>query len=311
MEKLVPAGGVIFDIQGFSVHDGPGCRTLIFFKGCSLRCAWCSNPEGLNQFPEPLYNSSKCTFDGLCIKACPHNAITSAGDHLVFDRKLCNQCTTYDCASACCTSALKIGGYYIEIEELFQKIQRDRQYWGSNGGITLTGGEPFLQPDFAANLLEKCYKSYIHTAVETCGNIPWKNIAPSLDFIDWIFYDLKHPDNEKHFSMTSAGNDLIFQNAKRLSENFTGRLIFRIPVIPGFNDDEQTITSLAEFIKTTGKDEINILPVHHLGREKYTLTGRNYYTDNFIVPGNTEMTKIRNIFEYEGIRCYIGSDTPF
>ncbi|MCX6252668.1 MAG: glycyl-radical enzyme activating protein [Bacteroidetes bacterium] len=311
MEKPELTGGIIFDIQGFSVHDGPGCRTLIFFKGCSLRCAWCSNPEGLNQYPEPLYNASKCIFDGLCIDACPYHAITSAGDHLIFNRDFCNHCTSYNCASACCTDALRIAGNFIDTEELFLKIQRDRQYWGSNGGITLTGGEPFLQPDFAANILKKCYQSYIHTAVETCGNIPWENIAPSLSYIDWIFYDLKHPDTDRHFSMTSTGNKLIFENAIRLSKNFKGRMIFRMPVIPGFNDDAQTIASLSEFIHTTGRDEINILPVHHLGREKYNLAGRNYYTDNFNIPGKEEMNNIRNLLEDKGIHCYIGSDTPF
>src|ERR1035438_2204381 len=182
--------GTLFDIQGFSVHDGPGCRTLIFVKGCSLNCAWCCNPEGLNAFPEPLYNASKCSSDELCIKACPYMAIVKNGNGLLFKRTICRDCTTYDCVNACCTGALMLGGYKKSVEDLFDIVQRDSQYWGSDGGITLTGGEPFLQPAFAGQILKRCFKSYIHTAVETCCNVPWENIEPSLPYIDWILFDL-------------------------------------------------------------------------------------------------------------------------
>lgn len=303
--------GILFDIQGFSVHDGPGCRTLIFFKGCSLHCKWCSNPEGLNIFPEPLYNNSKCLFDNLCIHACPGNAIKVTGNELQFDRLVCEVCLNYECRNACCSGALNIGGYSIGIDELFETIGRDRQFWGNHGGITLTGGEPFRQPDFAKDILKRCYNSYIHTTVETCGNVRWNNIEPSLEYLDWIFYDLKHIDPVMHRAMTGAGNELILENARRISNVFEGRFIFRMPVIPGFNDDENTILQLSRFLNSIGKHEINILPVHHLGRDKYKLTGNNYYTSDYAVPSQESLRAIQIFFESDGIHCYIGSETPF
>ena len=303
--------GTLFDIQGFSVHDGPGCRTLIFLKGCSLHCSWCSNPEGLHFFPEPLYNSSKCIFDKLCIEACAKSAITAHVNNLSIDTSLCLECVTHECTSACCTGALRIGGYKISITGLFEKIRRDRQYWGSIGGITLTGGEPFTQPAFVGALLQKCHQAYIHTAVETCGNIDWNHIAPSLEYLDWIFYDLKQLDDQKHFEMTGSGNRLILDNARKLAMHFKGRLIFRMPVIPGFNDSDEHILQLSSFLKSVGKDEINILPLHHLGREKYNLLGKSYYTADFTSPSKELMNHIQSVFTDQSIRCYISSDTPF
>jgi pyruvate formate lyase activating enzyme len=311
---MVPAelnGGYIFDIQGFSVHDGPGCRTLIFFKGCSLHCAWCSNPEGIAPYPEPLYNIEKCNSDLLCVEACPFQAILIDDGRLSFYRVKCSTCTTFDCARACCTAAIRIGGYHTLIDDIYGKIQRDRQYWGDKGGITLTGGEPFFQPGFAKALLKKCFEGFIHTAVETCGNVPWRNIGPSLPWLDWIFYDLKHMDPDKHKSATGHSNKLILENALKLSEKFSGRMVFRMPVIPGFNDDDDHVQEMAAFIRSTGRNEINLLPVHHLGREKYPLSGRIYSMDPETVMNDAGMQRVQSIFKTEGVKCYIGSDTPF
>jgi pyruvate formate lyase activating enzyme len=323
--------GHIFDIQGFSVHDGPGCRTLIFFKGCSLECSWCSNPEGISYFPEPLYRDSRCTFDGLCVNACPHTAISISKkgdcDQLTFDREICAKCNTYDCAKACCSGALNIGGYEISVEDLYTRINRDRQYWGEGGGITLTGGEPFAQPEFARDLLKRCYDAYIHTTAETCGNVPWKNFEIALPYIDWIFYDLKTlVDSRSHYltgshvplftcspahQFTRSPVSQILDNARRIAKEFPGRMIFRLPVIPGFNDGPENINETARFIQSTGRNEINILPLHHLGREKYSLLGKKYYTSDFNIPGKAELQKIASQFEAFGIICYTGSETPF
>jgi pyruvate formate lyase activating enzyme len=311
---MVPAkltDGYLFDIQGFSVHDGPGCRTLIFLKGCSMQCCWCSNPEGLHYFPEPLYKSSTCIFDKLCIEACGKSAITAGEQTLYFDKDKCRECVTRECAKACCTGALKIGGYKISGDELMKKIQRDRQYWGSEGGITLTGGEPFMQPVFVKALLQRCHLSYIHSAVETCGNIAWENIEQSLGYLDWIFYDLKHMDDSRHLAMTGERNKLILENARKLATKFTGRLVFRMPLVPGYNDNEEHILQLSAFLNSIGKDEINILPLHHLGREKYNLLGKNYFTENFTTPSKESINYIQSVFKDHSINCYISSDMPF
>lgn len=307
--------GTVFDIQGFSVHDGPGCRTLVFFKGCTLECPWCSNPEGIAPFPEPLYRRSRCTFDGLCLRACPHNAIRTASDaaggHLVFNRRICSECRTYDCADACLAGALSIGGFETTAGEVFAKISRDRTYWGPGGGITLTGGEPFMQPEFALQLLKLCYDAYIHTAIETCGNVPWKNYERSLPYIDWIFFDLKTLTRLPAYPFTGSQITLILNNARRLADEFRGRLIWRIPVVPGFNDDPENIRETAQFIRSTGRTEVNILPLHHLGREKYSLAGREYLAGDHQVPGKQRLEEISLHFESHGISCYNGSDTPF
>lgn len=357
MDRSELIRGTLFDIQGFSVHDGPGCRTLIFLKGCSLRCSWCSNPEGIASVQEPLYQQSKCTFDLLCMKSCKYGAITPVGkpepsdksmaseqfgtagigrvspdgtilpfNHvsagelkddtvsqqgLAFDRSLCSRCATRDCIAACCTGALKLGGYEMTVDELFDRIGRDRPYWGDRGGITLTGGEPFAQPLFVAQFLERCYDAFIHTAVETCGNIPWNSLEPALPFLDWIFFDLKHIDPDRHHAYTGSTNHLILHNALQLAARFNGRLVFRLPVIPGFNDDRENIEQTAAFLHKTGRKEINILPLHHLGREKYSLSGRSYGAGIFGIPSKEDLGQIREIFTAQGINCYVGSETPF
>ena len=303
--------GTLFDIQGFSVHDGPGCRTLIFLKGCPLSCEWCSNPEGRNPFPEPLYNQTKCVFDNLCIDACPHDAITPGHETLSINRSLCAECHSFECADVCCSGAIQQGGYTKSLNELITLIQRDRQYWGSQGGITLTGGEPLYQPEFASALLKHSHDAYIHTAIETCGHVSWSSYVSALPYTDWIFFDIKHMDPEQHVKGTGLTNKLILENAQRLAAEFSGKLVFRMTLIPGYNDQMEHIQQLADFIVKSGRKEINILPLHHLGREKYMLTGRPYYTSDFTPPSPESMNHIKDFMEANGISCYLGSDTPF
>ena len=308
-EKL---SAVIFDIQGFSVHDGPGCRTLIFMKGCPLRCSWCSNPEGQLPYPEPLYRHEKCLMDLNCVTACTHQAIRQHENSLVIQKEHCRECVGHECIGSCYSRALELAGYTITLDDLFTKIQRDRPFWGSGGGITLTGGEPFVQHEFTYRFLKKCYNSHIHTAIETCGSIPWQNIEPSLEFLDWIFYDLKHADSVKHHTETGAGNELIFENALKISQRFNGRLIYRLPLIPAYNDSHEAIAGLASFIKSTGRYEINILPMHHLGSEKYILAGKeNYRWKSRPIPDADSLSRVKGWFEDLGVKCYLGSETPF
>jgi pyruvate formate lyase activating enzyme len=305
------SGGYIFDIQGMSVHDGPGCRTLIFLSGCTMNCLWCSNPEGISMKPSLMYFSSKCILCGRCIENCQHHALTFDNGSLKFSRQLCEVCEDQSCNNECYTGALRFSGYMISVSKLYDIIRRDRQFWGSEGGITLTGGEPLLQADFARDILLKCHESYIHTAVETCGNISWKNFMDVIPFLDWIFFDLKHQNNSLHKKVTGTGNKLILENAKRLSEEFEGRMIFRLPVITGYNDSEENINSVISFIKETGRNEINILPMHNLGKEKYQLLGKIYYGSNYPVPSSEKMEKIAELFRASDIKCFTGSQTPF
>lgn len=192
-----------------------------------------------------------------------------------------------------------------------KKIQRDRQYWGAGGGITLSGGEPMFQPEFATKILKECYDAYIHTGLETCGHIPWKHYEEALNYLDWIFFDIKHMDPEIHKKGTNVSNKLILENAKRIASIGSYRMIFRVPVIPGFNDSVENITATAKFIRKTGRKEVNVLPMHHLGSTKYDLLGMEY-TYNAIKPPNWgRMEEIKDIFEAYSIKCYINGFTPF
>jgi pyruvate formate lyase activating enzyme len=303
--------GFIFDIQGLSVHDGPGCRTLIFLNGCTLSCSWCSNPEGISIKPVPMYFASKCILCGKCVVNCSQNAISIENEKLEIAREYCALCDNKTCINECYTEALKLCGYEITVAKLLDIIKRDRQFWGSEGGITLTGGEPLLQVAFATEILAACHKAYIHTAIETCGNVPWNHFKEVIPFLDWIFYDLKHLNNDEHKKQTGSNNTLILDNAKKLSAEFNGRLIFRLPLIPGFNDTADNINSTIAFLKDSGRNEINILPLHHLGREKYNTLNGDYTAAKFPVPTIKQLSDIQQIFKESGIECYIGSNTPF
>lgn len=301
----------IFDIQGFSVHDGPGCRSVVFFKGCSMNCEWCSNPEGILATNTLLYNQTKCEFDKNCIKVCPKKAISIFENRICVNQKECINCFDQVCVKSCYSYALSLVGKSYTVNELFERIQRDRPFWGSNGGVTLSGGEPFLQPNFVIEFLKKCYNAYIHTAVETCGNVPWKNYADAIDYLDWIFFDLKHFDSDVHTRATNVNNKLILKNAENISKHSKARLIFRMVLIPGFNDSEKHLKQVSDFLKQVDRNEINILPLHHLGREKYVMLNRTYYALNFPVPSKNNLERVKKIFESYAINCYIGSVTPF
>ena len=303
--------GKIFDIQGFSVHDGPGARTLIFLKGCTLDCLWCSNPEGIGASNVLLYYVPKCIKCGNCALACSHNAIHLKEETLTINRDICKKCKDYTCVQNCYTDALRLCGKDVTVDELFLIIQRDRHFWGVGGGVTFTGGEPLLQVDFISKLLEKCYNAYVHTAIETCGNVPWKNFEKTIDHIDWIFFDLKHIDPKQHKKGTGQNNTEIINNIFKLNETFKGRVVFRLPFIPGFNNSNENLEGIARLISETKWKEINILPLHHLGSEKYTFLGTDYKGFQYSIPSISELKQAQAIFEKFKIQCYIGSETSF
>jgi len=305
--------GLLFDLQGFSLHDGPGSRTVVFLKGCPLRCQWCANPEGLNPHPELMYQMDKCEKNYSCVSACNDHALEIPGDGMpvTIRRKLCSQCTGFECVKACSYHALQINGFFITVENLMKKIQRDRQYWGNRGGVTVSGGEPMAQYPFVKAFLSQCFDSYIHTAMETSGYAPWKKFQALLDHLDWVFFDLKCMDRERHIAGTGVSNRLILANAKKMATHWEGRLIFRMPVIPGFNDSQDNITATAEFIADTGRHEINLLPLHHLGMSKYGLLGMEYRCRELLPPDISHFKQIENLFAEYSIECYAGNDTPF
>lgn len=311
--------GLIFDIQPYSVHDGPGCRTLVFLSGCPLCCQWCSNPEGIVLKRRIMYSTQKCKNlnSGCvrCIEACPHNAIKVSGDSnriLEFDRSLCLKCETYDCSKACLHEAIKLSGEWMPVSELMKVLSRDRQYWGGKGGVTFSGGEALTQKEFLLSALKQCQEVYIHTAIETTAYAPTATFLEVFKYVDFAFIDVKNMDSNRHKEKTGVNNELILKNIAILAtSDWKGRLILRMPVIRDYNDSDENIMMLAEFMKKIGLYEINILPFHRLGDSKWTQLGMTYkYRDE--KPTSPEvMDHIQEYFLEQRIACYKGHETPF
>ncbi|MFH1453127.1 MAG: glycyl-radical enzyme activating protein [Armatimonadota bacterium] len=304
--------GLIFDIQGFSVHDGPGCRTLIFLSGCPLKCGWCSNPEGISLKQNLIYLESKCLCsDRNCIKKCPRKAISFLKNKIKINRKLCKTCKTFECAQSCYHQALRVCGKFYTAKELIKTIKRDSLFWGEAGGVTFGGGDPLSQAEFTKTIAKECKKLGIHTAIETSVCAPQDKVLDLFRFIDWAFIDIKHMDSGKHKDGTGERNEQVLNNIEVLKQHgWKGVLKIRMPVIPGFNDDRKNIKDTAGFLKRMKIDEINILPFHNLGGSKYRQLGMKYkYTDTPAMK-NT-FNSIKRTFEALNIRCHIGSDTPY
>jgi len=313
MEKETPTG-MIFDIQGHSVHDGPGTRTTVFMNGCPLNCIWCCNPEGLFRTPVVMYKKSKCVCCGNCMESCPYGSpsLTTEGE-LQFDRNLCDACTTHECLDTCYHEALELSGKSYTQNELMHTLQRDRQFWGARGGVTFSGGEPLMQYRFISEMLKRCKQSYIHTCVETTSCLPTAYYMDVMQYVDWVFTDLKHMNNEKHRALTGVKNDLILKNIEALAKKpgWNGFIVPRIPVIPGQNDSDENIGATADYVKAIGLEVINILPFHRLGESKYRQLGRPYRFADQNPPSEEKMKHIRKIIESRGLVCFIGYETPF
>ncbi|PAB57847.1 4-hydroxyphenylacetate decarboxylase activase [Anaeromicrobium sediminis] len=309
------AKGLLFDIQSYSVHDGPGCRTLFFLSGCPLHCEWCANPESWRLCEKVMFASSKCKVSkgcSRCIDKCPHDSITIKENKLVLNWDLCRKCTTFSCTKACFYEALKLCGKYYEVDELLKIMDRDRQYWGENGGVTFSGGEPFVQHDFLLKILKKCRDRYIHTAIETTGYVDNSIFLNVMNYVDFAFIDVKHMDKNKHKEKTGVYNDRILENIRSLKESkWPGRLVLRMPVIKDFNDTQDNINHMVSFMKELDLFEINILPFHRMGDSKWTQLGYEYKYKNEEPTSHDKLEKIQTIFLDNDIACYIGHETPF
>ena len=267
--------GIIFNTQKFSIHDGSGIRTLIFMKGCPLRCIWCSNPESQRTGPEITDVKTNCIGCGDCVTVCPKHAV----DPKTFDidRRRCDVCGL--CAEVCYAQAKKLTGRVVTVEEMVDVAVKDQViYRNSGGGVTIGGGEPLMQPDFVSELLKELHARNIHTAMETCGFGQWSEVEDVFRHTDQLLFDLKCMDDKKHRELTGVSNERILRNAEKAAA-LGNSILFRVPVIPGINDGEN-IRKTGEFVR--GLQDINssvqleLLPYHNFGKDKYKWLSRSY-----------------------------------
>lgn len=289
---------MIFDIQRFSVHDGPGIRTTVFFKGCPLRCAWCANPESQDPRPQLLLRDQRCTACGKCREACPERAIFFRNGKRSIDWRKCTQCLL--CVAACETGALSAVGREATIEEVAGELARDRTFYQvSGGGVTLSGGEPLLQPAFAVGLLERCRQAGLHTALDTSGYADPEVLREAVRHLDLCLFDIKLLNNDMHRVHTGVGNARILENARLVAGNV--RTWFRIPLIRGLNDGEGEIREAAAMARRLGVEKISLLPYHPGGRDKRRQIGRGGPAFPGRAPAARRIQKLQKIIEAEGV----------
>ncbi|MFW5489712.1 MAG: (2S)-3-sulfopropanediol dehydratase activating enzyme [Desulfovibrio sp.] len=273
--------GIVFNIQNYSVHDGTGIRTLVFLKGCPLRCRWCSNPESQNMRPDLAFNPRKCLTTEKCtrcIKACPNGALSASEQNMPqIDPEKCVRCHT--CAEACPANALNVYGETMTVAEVIKQVEKDSPFYTrSGGGMTLSGGEAMAQGKFAAALLREGRKHRIHCMMETCGHCSWETLKEACQSLDALIMDIKCMDSAKHKQFTGVGNERILENFGKVCEEFPDLpIMVRTPVVPGFNDTEEDIRAILEFLPLGRKGlSYEMLPYHRFGEPKYNYLGRTY-----------------------------------
>jgi len=259
--------GQIFDIQRFSLHDGPGIRTTVFLKGCPLRCKWCHNPESWSSEPQLFFNSEKCVDCMECVRICPTGAHQISEEKHVVKFRLCIACGK--CIKLCNYNALSIFGYEQDVDSIFNEIKQDKDFYDmSGGGVTLSGGEPMLQLKMTLELLKKCKENNINTCVETCGYVPRKSYKAVIPYVDTYLFDYKDTDCSRHKELTGVSNELILANLDYLY-NQGADIILRCPMIPGINDTEEHFKGIAAIAaKYPLLRSIEILPYHNMGVSK-------------------------------------------
>lgn len=297
---------LIFDIRRYSINDGPGIRITLFIKGCPLKCAWCHNPESHSPKVQKLYTTSKCIGAQECIEVCPEDALTLTPNGIVTDGEKCTLCGL--CADACPTKAIEISGKMYEPEELMQIIERERVHIEhSDGGVTFSGGEPLMFPEFLLEMLKLCGEKGLHRAVDTCGFVPTKTILEVAKHTDLFLYDLKLMDPVQHKKWTGKDNQLILKNLEILAE--TGANInIRIPLIKNVNTHSEEITEMAKFISELPVKNyfVNLLPYHNIASGKYKKLELEYNAGEMSEPSEKKLKRIIEIFRTFGIETEIG-----
>lgn len=294
--------GITFNIQKFSIHDGPGIRTTVFFKGCPLRCEWCSNPESQIKNVQILHDQSKCSYCLSCVAACPNGAITHEDNKIIINEDKCVGCLT--CVNSCPNRALSYEGDCQTIEEIVDICMQDIDFYEeSGGGVTISGGEGMSQPEFLKKLIAELKKNSVHVAIETTGYVKKETFEELARELDLLLFDVKHYDREKHYNGTKVYNDLIVENLKWAIDNGI-EVLPRIPVIPDFNDSLEDAEGLAKLLVEVGAKKVQLLPFHQFGEKKYELLNRNYKYKNKKALYPEDLEEYQKIFEDKGLNCF-------
>ena len=308
-EASDPAGqrtGLVFDIKRYAINDGPGIRVTIFLKGCPLSCRWCHNPESISPKVQKMYTASKCIGCGECVKICPAHACELTPEGVVTNDELCISCG--QCAQACPARATEMSGRYESVDELLKVIESERPFFDqSGGGVTFSGGEPLLYPEFLTEILDACGRLNIHRTVDTSGLTSTRHILEVAKHTDLFLYDLKLMDSKKHKEWTGAGNKRILQNLAALAESGAAIQI-RIPLIKGVNADDENIEATAAFVAALpgpGK-KISLLPYHNVAAGKFAKLGQDYEPGPMASPGDEDLERVIARFASHGLTATIG-----
>ena len=295
--------GMVFNVMHYALHDGPGIRTIVFFKGCPMACRWCHNPESQGRNSELMVVPSRCIGCGDCVTACPTGAaVLVKGVPGATDA--CTACGR--CEGVCLAGARTIAGRVMTVAEVMSEIVRDRVFFEeSGGGATFSGGEPFMQPAPLRSLLEACQDEGISTAVETCGMTDQGDLLGMADKVDLFLYDVKLMDSTRHREATGVGNERILANLTALAAAHA-HVTLRFPVIPGVNDDSENIGLMVAMMRRLGLREIDLLPYHDIGTDKYRRLGRSYELAELQAPSTEAMESIRRMFADTGIEASVG-----
>ncbi|MBU3113323.1 glycyl-radical enzyme activating protein [Clostridium lacusfryxellense] len=295
----------VMEIERFAIHDGPGIRTLVFLQGCPLHCLWCANPESQAIGEHLMYYKNKCVKCGDCGSVCKNSAITFENDSPKFHRDKCTHCR--QCEKSCLQHAIQFSGKTMNANEIMEVVLRDKDYYeNSGGGITISGGEPFVQFDIFLELLKKSKAQGLHTAVETCGQTSIDKIKEAEPFLDLFLFDFKHIDEDKFHKYTGGDIKLILQNLKYIASVNAEKIILRIPVIPGFNNDNDTLYKMFEKACEYGIKNVHLLPYHTLGIEKYEQLGRDYKLTHMTSMKKDELKEYKIMGEKLNLNVQIG-----